>query len=224
EAAVFGDDGEKRGVRRLGLAVGGGVGGSFEDNFERPRLLLRRRGKHALEAVVKNAIPRGKTVDQIAAVARQKPLGGAQCRRQQLLVEQPVVGVAVEALAGVIRVQGDDAVERLGAQLLLEDAHLRLLRTAPEFAVEIDAEAVGAGAVLITGGIADRVADKIVVARQLRMAGQSLQQLQQRLRPGRLVTVHQRENTDAFLRRGSLRPEKSETRNGVAAILVPFER
>ena len=79
-----------------------------------------------------------------------------------MFVQQPAQGVATKTAAGVIGLQGDDPVVTLGPEFVLQDFDLRLDGAAPELAVEVEAGAVVPGAVLVTGGIAQRIEREFV--------------------------------------------------------------
>ena len=151
--------------------------GRLENNFKRPRLQVGRRRQDAGKAFGDNPVTRRKSVDQGAAIARQDLLGCPQRRFQQLLVEQPAMRVSVETLARVVGVQRDNAVERLCAQLLLEDLHFGMIRTPPEFPIEINSTAIVPRVILIAGRIAHRVKHEIVAGRQCGLRRQRLQSL-----------------------------------------------
>src|SRR5580692_7224427 len=114
-------------MRGFGLVVERRARGSFKYDLKRPRLLFRRRRKHALETLADDAVARGKAVDLGPAVSRQKFFRGAQSGHEQLLVEQTVMRIAVEPFARIVRVQGNDAVKHLLTEFLLENQDFRLV-------------------------------------------------------------------------------------------------
>ena len=73
-------------------------------------------------------------------------------------------GEAVEAVAGVVSVEGKVAVKVQLADFVLEDPDLQLFGMPPELPVEVEAGAVMAGAVGIAGGVTDRVEKDLVAA------------------------------------------------------------
>jgi len=83
----------------------GGVAGVSKIDFERARADFRRRIQDAFVAVADDAVARGKAIDGWPAVARQELFRRRQRRFDQAFGKGRAMGEAVEAGAGVIRVQ-----------------------------------------------------------------------------------------------------------------------
>jgi len=120
-------------------------------------------------------------------------------------------GEAVEAVAGVVSVEGKVAVKVQLADFVLEDPDLQLFGMPPELPVEVEAGAVMAGAVGITGGVADRVEEDLVAAGQLRPGDQLSEKPHGGQRAGDLVPVNAGEDTKPMVRVAAFRTEKTET-------------
>ena len=90
-----------------------------------------------------------------------KDLPGLYQRRLQNVARKFVtLDESVEALAGVVAVKGDDAVEIELAELSLHDLDLRFRRAAPKLAIQVQPAAGPPGTFHIAPGIDHRVDEK----------------------------------------------------------------
>lgn len=108
----------------------------------------------------------------------QEASGLQQRGLDQVLRQHVALHESVEPVARVVRVQRDDAVERLHPDLGFEEAHLRLVRLLPELAVQV-ASAPGMPVFVEVGGIADRVDEQRVAFGDLRVLLQGMEEARQ---------------------------------------------
>ena len=101
-------------------------------------------------------------VDDPALVARKKMLGLAQRRFEKIFREHRAGGETINAVARVVAVQRDDAIQRVEVDFGFEVAHFRLGGLLPKFAVEVFPAARMAGVVFEARGIADRINEQRV--------------------------------------------------------------
>ena len=98
----------------------------FKNNFERSGFLLGRCGQDAVVALLDDSIVRLEIIDAPVEIPGKDLPGLYQRRLQNVARKLVTLDESVEALAGVVAVKGDDAVE-------IELAKLALQRSGPPF-------------------------------------------------------------------------------------------
>ena len=91
------------------------------------RYAEQRRQERVAPRLLDDALARGKTVNLASPISRQKGFGGSQGRLQQMLGKNGAIDEAIHSRAGIVGVQGDDAVKGVGPNLCFEEFDLRLL-------------------------------------------------------------------------------------------------
>jgi len=154
EFAVLGEDGAEGEDEGLALEIEGGVLGCFDDDLEGLGGGAGRGGQDAAVTGMDDALDGVESIDEGAFVAREGSLGGGEGGLHQLLGEGVAADEAVHAVAGVVGVEGDDAIEGLELELGLEEGDFGLAAIGPEVAVEIEAGPAVAGVIDVAGGVA----------------------------------------------------------------------
>src|ERR1043166_1799375 len=114
---------------------------SFQNDFKRDRLHLRRSSQHPIVMVIDNTIARGESVDGRIGVPRNNFTGLGQRGAQEVFCQGVTTDKAINAFTGVIGMKLNNAAEMARAQLLLQYRDFRLDRPAPELPVQIAATA-----------------------------------------------------------------------------------
>ena len=139
----------------------------FQDDLEGLRPGAGGGAEHADVALANDTVAGGEVIDATAAVAGQNGGGGTQGGGQDMDGVGGAKGKAVEAVAGVVGVQGEVAVEIQLADVVFQDPDLKLVGGAPELPVQVETRTIVAGAVGLTGGVADGVEENLVTAGEL---------------------------------------------------------
>jgi len=202
---VQGDDG---GVHLVG---DGCEGGGFQDHFERLWAGAGRGSQHTDVALTDDAVAGGKVVDPATAVAGKDAGGGAECGGEDVDRMSATESEAVEAVAGVVGMKGKVTFEIQLADFVLKKTDLELFRGAPELPIQVEAGAVVAGAVGVTGGIADRIKKNLVAPGQFRPGDKVAQKTDGRHGAGDLVPMDAGKDTEALIRVATLRAKKAES-------------
>ena len=130
---------------------------AFQDDFEGLGALGGAGAEDAVVGGVDDAIDGVEAIDNGAGVAGQDVAGGLEGWGEHLLGDEAVAGEAVEAVAGVVGVQGDDAVELVAVDFLFQEGDFGIGGVAPELAIEVAAGGGLAGAGEVAGGVAEGV-------------------------------------------------------------------
>ena len=128
-------------------------------------------------------------------------------------------GVAVNALGGVVGVEGENAVETGAGELAFHGAHLGLGGAAPELAVQVEAGAVGAGVARVADGIEQRVNREFVAGGPGGLRGETFEKSDGREHAGGLVTVETAEDRETNRVVGRGRAGEDDARDGVGVVL-----
>jgi hypothetical protein len=197
EASVGFKDRTQRSDVGVDLLVDGGELGGFEDDFERNRAGFRRRAENAVVTLMDDAVGGTEAVDDGVVVAGQVGFGGAEGGGEDVAGQGSTADKAIDALTGVVTVQGNDAIEAEAAELVLKDADFRVVGIFPELPVEIGTPAVETGAVFVAGGIANRVEEQLISAGEFGFLIKECQESEGGVAAGGFVTMEAGENAKA---------------------------
>ena len=139
--------------------------------------LILRCSEDPLIATKDHRIARRMGVDFRTRIAWQHSRSGVQGRFEEVAGKRTPVHVTVDSLAGIVGVQGNDAVELPCPQVLLQEPYLGLLGIAPEATVQILAGFPLAPTSLESPGIADWIDKEFIELCDLRALFQLVEQL-----------------------------------------------
>jgi len=108
----------------------------LEDDLEGRRRTPRRSREDAIVGGSDDAFDRVEAIDDRGLIHRQRRLGGRERRFHQMLGHRRAAHESVNAVARVIGVQRDDAVEFVRQQFALDDCDFRFERTGPELTIQ----------------------------------------------------------------------------------------
>ena len=112
QVAVLDEDGLEGRGGRFHLTMEGRVLRRFKSDLERRTLEIVGSAEDAVEALARDdAVVGGKAVNLALAIAGKELLGFAQGGLEKILREDGTGDVTVNAVAGIVRVQIDDAVK-----------------------------------------------------------------------------------------------------------------
>jgi hypothetical protein len=102
----------------------------------------------------------------------------------------------VHSIAGVIGVEGDDPIESLAMNLVLEELDFGLGGLAPEVAVEIEAGAGMAGVIDEAGGIAEGINPELEFLAEFRIGIEFADEIDEAEDAGWFIAMDAREDSD----------------------------
>ena len=164
----------------------------FKNNFERSRLLFGRRSENAVVAFLDDSIVRLEIVDTLVEIARKDAPGLHQRRLQNVARKFVALDKAVEALACVVAVKGNDAVEIQLAKLTFQDLDLSFRRALPKLAIQIQPAPSPTRTFHVAPGIDHRIDEKLVTAGALRLGMQTFKKFDGREHAALFIAVNSR--------------------------------
>src|SRR5688572_23904173 len=171
-----------------------------------------RGSEDAIVAFGDDAVFGGEAVDDWLAVAGNDFFGGGQRGFEQAAGQDRTADETVEAIAGVVGVERDQALEGVGANLIFQQAHLGFGGIAPELTVEVLAGRGQPRACRERRRVADWVKEKIVAFSQSRFLAKHLHETVQRVRARRFVAMNSRKKANAHAIAAAARANKVEVR------------
>ena len=156
ESAVFCEDGLDGDDGGVDAEVEGSEAGGFEDDFEGAGTLFWRGAEDAWVAFADDAAVGAEAVDDWGVVAREEGGSGVEGWFEEVGAEEGSADEAVEAVGGIVFVEGDDDVVAFGAEFGFEVLDFWLGGAVPEFAIEVEACEGVSGTGGEAGGVAFR--------------------------------------------------------------------
>jgi hypothetical protein len=154
--AVFGEDTFHGDDGGLDLRGHGGDGGRLEDDFEGAWALFGCGAEDAWVAFADDAAVGAEAVDDFGVVAREEGGSGVEDWFEEVGAEEGAADEAVEAVGGIVFVEGDDDVVAFGAEFGFEVLDFWLGGAVPEFAIEVESGEGVSGTGGEAGGVAFR--------------------------------------------------------------------
>jgi len=156
EAAVFCEDGLDGDDGGVDAEVEWGEAGGFEDDFEGAWALFWWGAEDAWVAFADDAAVGAEAVDDLGVVAREEGGSGVEGGFEEVGAEEGAADEAVEAVGGIVFVEGDDDVVAFGAEFGFEVLDFWLGGAVPEFAIEVESGEGVSGTGGEAGGVAFR--------------------------------------------------------------------
>ena len=156
EAAVFCEDGLDGDDGGVDAEVEGSEAGGFEDDFEGAGTLFWRGAEDAWVAFADDAAVGAEAVDDWGVVAGEEGGSGVEGGFEEVGAKEGSADEAVEAVGGIVFVEGDDDVVAFGAEFGFEVLDFWLGGAVPEFAIEVEACEGVSGTGGEAGGVAFR--------------------------------------------------------------------
>lgn len=141
----------------------------LEDNLEGFRMLIRRCPKNALIAARDDRTICGVGVDFRSIIARKNCGGRGKRGFQQVACQGATVDIAIDPLACVVGMEGDDAVKAFGPEFLFKQANFGFFAFAPKAAVQVLARLTLAASGIKPPWIANRIHQHLVKTAKMRM-------------------------------------------------------
>ena len=168
----------------------------FKNNLERPRFLFGRCGEDAVVAFFDDPIVRLEIVDALVEIAREDAPGLLQRRLQNVACEFMALDKAMQALACVVAVKGNDAIEIQLAELTLQKLNFNLFGAFPKLAIQIQPTPSPTRAFHIAPGIDHRINKKFVTPGALRLGMQAFKKFGRSEHAALFIAVNAGKQTD----------------------------